>query len=178
MLTVACYRSEASAIVDKIIDIGGHVRLVKGYYCDYDVDDWSKVGDIFEENARKLARSSNWHTLATHDFDILKRIFTDEPVAHIEVSHFCHARWYVEHEMQSFPIDITHKSFYVGKLRARVSFTLGDECRSFRSIRCPMTTLRQYVKWQQKWQNGRLPCPLFSYHAIWSVQCFKLFLKT
>ena len=72
-LTLATYHSSVSKKIDKILLQKGHIRLVKGYYYG-DIKDWNTVTNLYYLNAKKLVLSNNYHTLATHDFNILNKL--------------------------------------------------------------------------------------------------------
>ena len=78
-LTLATYNKSCSEKVDNILKLGGHIRLVKGVYYG-DIEDWKEVTDNYKKNALKLIRSKEYHTLATHDYDLLKELKELEPV--------------------------------------------------------------------------------------------------
>ena len=142
ILTIACYRHTAAQSVDRVLGVGGHVRLCKGYYNDYDINDQQQLDDAFYANALKLARSKQWHIFATHDFDLLQRVYAKaDDTSRIEVSHFLHAKWYVKHCHASFPHQIAHVSYYLPighrlktlRFWIRYANTRKEICRTLRS---------------------------------------------
>lgn len=111
--TVACYRTEASDLVDLYLKLGVCIRLVKGYYRDRDVPLWTQVTGTFYENAMKLKHSGKYHILATHDYDLLLDVYRHGDAQHLEISHFWHARWYVLQKKKEFPFRIAKLSYYI-----------------------------------------------------------------
>jgi hypothetical protein len=78
-LTLATYHSSVSKKIDKILLQNGHIRLVKGYYYG-DIKDWNIVTNLYYLNAKKLIQSNNYHTLATHDFNILNKLKKEDSI--------------------------------------------------------------------------------------------------
>ncbi len=115
-ITLATYHNTIDKSVDKVLARGGHIRLVKGYYNDYSVKDWEVVGKNYIRNAIKLIKSGNFHTLATHDFEILDIIFKDYSgkMKNIELMFFWFARKHVYENLETFKYKdkIAMKCFY------------------------------------------------------------------
>jgi hypothetical protein len=72
-LTLATYNSSINSKVDNILKLKGHIRLVKGYYYG-DINDYKMITNLYYLNAKKLVESKNFHTLATHDFELLNKL--------------------------------------------------------------------------------------------------------
>jgi hypothetical protein len=115
-LTLATYHNDVSRRVDNILKHNGHVRLVKGYYYGYLSNNWQEVGKLFEENAEKLARSGNYHCIATHDFDILSSLVNKNfNLNNIEFAFFETGKNYVNYEIQKKGLldKLLYKSLYI-----------------------------------------------------------------
>ena len=110
-LTLATYNKSCSKKVDNILKLGGHVRLVKGVYYG-DIDDWKHVTENYKKNALKLIRSNNYHTLATHDYKLLKELKQLEPINfdNIELAFYYSALKFISTFEKEF---INKKSLYI-----------------------------------------------------------------
>jgi hypothetical protein len=109
-LTLATYHSNVGDKVDSILNRNGHIRLVKGYYYG-DITDWNEVTNLYFVNAEKLIVSNNYHTLATHDFDLLLKLQSKYPEQeNIELAFFYDAIHYVLQYIHLFP---NQKSLYI-----------------------------------------------------------------
>ena len=109
-LTLSTYHKNVSEKVDAILRMNGHIRLVKGYYYG-DIPDWNVVTQLYYENAIKLIQSNNYHTLATHDFQILNKLRLKYPHQnHIELAFFYSSLNYVLQHEKAFK---NHKSLYI-----------------------------------------------------------------
>ena len=110
-LTLSTYNYEVSDKVDQILDNHGHIRLVKGYYKG-NVKNWNKTSELFLKNAIKLAKSKNYHCLATHDFEIIKKI-NQYKNSFIEYAFFFNSRKYVYYSINRYNLQLNRKSFYI-----------------------------------------------------------------
>ena len=109
-LTLSTYHKNVSEKVDDILRMNGHIRLVKGYYFG-DIPDWKVVTKLYYENAIKLIRSNNYHTLATHDFQLLNKLRLTYPHQNnIELAFFYSSLNYVLKHEKAFK---NHKSLYI-----------------------------------------------------------------
>lgn len=109
-LTLATYHSNVGQKVDSILAINGHIRLVKGYYFG-DITDWNIVTKLYFDNAEKLILSSNYHTLATHDFELLSKLQSKYPQQKkVELAFFYSSLHYVLQYAYLFP---NQKSLYI-----------------------------------------------------------------
>lgn len=114
-ITLATYRSDVSERVDYVLKNGGVVRLVKGWYNDGDVKSWETVTRLYYENAKKLVETNNYHILATHDFNILKKLYDkygESRMNNIEIIFFSFSKRFVTKKIKEFPYEINNKSFY------------------------------------------------------------------
>ena len=113
-ITLAAYNESVSSKIDYILTRRGHVRLVKGIY-EGDVYDSKQIDEIYITNAKKLIGSGYYHTIASHDFNILNSLydyhckFND----YIEVAYFYNSYDFVNHNLQKSPIKTRFMSFYV-----------------------------------------------------------------
>ena len=115
-LTLATYHSDVSIRVDSILKQNGHIRLVKGYYYGDLSNNWQEVGKLFEENAEKLAKTGNYHCIATQDFDILSSLVDKNlNLNNIEFSFFESAKNYVNYQIQERHLldSLLYKSLYI-----------------------------------------------------------------
>jgi hypothetical protein len=128
-ITLATYRSDINERVDYVLKHNGTVRLVKGWYKDGDIKSWKKVSELYFENARKLIETNNYHILATHDFNILKKlydIYGEKQMNKIEIIFFSFSKKFVTKKIKNFPYKIQNKSFYkpYGKVCLSFLYTL------------------------------------------------------
>lgn len=116
-ITLAANHPNMMSKLETIINEKGHIRLVKGYYSSPLSKDWESVSKIFEEAADKVLRSGYYHTIATHDFDILSRLHQKygqtSSWSKIEFGFFYSARDYVKYQIERTHIDFQHKSLYI-----------------------------------------------------------------
>jgi len=112
-LTLPTYYNISNDILDNIIKNNGHIRLVKGYYYG-DIKNWNKVTDNYYKLACKLIESNNYHQLATHDFNILKKLKKKYPnyLNNTEIGFFNFAKKHVEYNLKFFD-NIPMKSYYL-----------------------------------------------------------------
>lgn len=68
-LTLATYHNNINESIDKVLNLNGHVRLVKGYYNDGQIKDYEKINANYLYNAERLIKTNYYHQLATHDFN-------------------------------------------------------------------------------------------------------------
>ena len=112
-VTIQCYHTTADAYVDEVLARGGHVRLVKGFYNDGEID-WERTTQSYRRNARKLLHDGWFHQLATHDFNILGDLFREfGSLDTVEVAFFWFSRRHVLPSLRSFPFVIKRKAFYI-----------------------------------------------------------------
>lgn len=128
-ITLATYRSDVSERVDYVLKHNGVVRLVKGWYKDGDVKSWDKVTELYFINAKKLIETNNYHILATHDFNILEKlydIYGQNRMNNIEIIFFSFSKKFVTKKLKKFKYEIKHKSFYkpYGKVCLSFMYTL------------------------------------------------------
>ena len=127
-ITIACYHRRASEYVDLILRKNGHIRLVKGYYNDGQIRDWTQVTQNYLENAKKIIKNPYYHQLATHDFkNVLKplnEIKKLENLVNKEFGFFINAIKHVETECEKYGIKLPLKC---------VLITFGKKFRYIRS---------------------------------------------
>ena len=113
-LTLSTYNSSVHCKLNTVLNMGGNVRLVKGVYSG-DIADWSIVTNNYLICAKKLINSGNYHTLATHDFDILLKLYHYRPnfINTIDLAFFHHAEDYVNHMLMKMPFVPKYKTFYI-----------------------------------------------------------------
>lgn len=113
-ITLAAYNTSVSDKIDYLLSRKGHVRLVKGIY-EGDVYDSKEIDNIYIENAKKLIDSGYYHTIASHDFKILNKLyeyhckFND----YIEIAYFYNSYDFVNYNLKTSPIKTRFMSFYV-----------------------------------------------------------------
>ncbi len=127
-ITIACYHNTATSYVDLILNRGGHIRLVKGYYNDGQIRDWKKVTQNYLENAKKIIKDYKYHQIATHDFENvlshLNNIKKLENLDNIEFGFFINAEKHIDRECQKYNIKLKNKC---------VLITFGKKFRYIRS---------------------------------------------
>jgi hypothetical protein len=113
-ITLAAYNSSVCDKIDNILSKGGHVRLVKGIY-EGNIHDSDHIDKIYYENAIKLIRSGYYHTIATHDFKILKRLYDYNTKFndYIEIAFFYNSYSYATSMLKLFPFENKFISFYI-----------------------------------------------------------------
>jgi hypothetical protein len=114
-ITLASYRDDIDESVDLILKNNGCVRLVKGWYNDSAVKDWSIVTQNYFRNAKKLLETGNYHVLGTHDFIILKNLYDmygQTRMDNIEIAFFYFNRDFITEKQKDFPYIIKYKQFY------------------------------------------------------------------
>jgi len=113
-LTLATYHSDIDKIVNTVLNQGGCIRLVKGWYNDGDVKSWKTVSENYLRNSKKLVQTGKYHILATHDFDILTKLYgtNGKNMDNIEIIFFKFSQKFVEKKIKKFPYEIKNKSFY------------------------------------------------------------------
>lgn len=137
-ITLAAYHKDIDIKVDKILELGGSIRLVKGWYNDGEISNWKEVSNNYLRNAIKLVKDNNYHILATHDFIILNKLYSSyyEWMDNKEVSFFIFNKDYIEKQLAIFPYKIKNISLYkpYGKtiLRLIYSFFNIDLLREFK----------------------------------------------
>ena len=110
-LTLATYNYSINNKVDNILNLNGHIRLVKGYYYG-DINSHKISTDLYYLNAKKLIKSKNFHTLATHDFKLLKKLKNEynNDFNNIELAFFYTHFYNVIKNVKDFK---NIKSFYI-----------------------------------------------------------------
>lgn len=110
-LTLATYNYSINNKIDNILNLNGHIRLVKGYYYG-DVKCHKITTDLYYLNAEKLIKSKNFHTLATHDFKLLKKLKNEynNDFNNIELAFFYTHFYNVIKNVKDFK---NIKSFYI-----------------------------------------------------------------
>jgi hypothetical protein len=127
-LTLATYHTDIDKKVDYVLKEGGTIRLVKGWYNDGTVKKWDDVTENYYRNAKKLVESGEYHMLATHDFNILHKLYDiyGDQMDKIEIKFFSFSKKFVEKKQKTFPYKIKNKSFYkpYGKVCLSLFYTL------------------------------------------------------
>tara|TARA_Y100000389_G_C17388258_1_gene478341 strand:- start:283 stop:1152 length:870 start_codon:yes stop_codon:yes gene_type:complete len=113
-ITLSTYNFSVHCKLDTVLNMGGNVRLVKGVYAG-DITDWDVVTNNYLICAKKLINSGNYHTLATHDFDVLLKLYyyRSSFINTIELAFFHHAEDYVNHMLMKMPFVPKYKTFYI-----------------------------------------------------------------
>lgn len=113
-MTLQAYHSDVIKRVKIVLRNNGHIRLVKGWYKDGDVTDWKQVTENYYQAARLLVQDKNFHLLATHDFDLLKKLYDEfgTRMDKMEIIFFSFNQKFVENKIKTFPYTIKNKSFY------------------------------------------------------------------
>ena len=65
------YRSRSINDVDRVSNLP--VRLVKGFYNDYDIRPWKQVTENYSRIMDKLATNSHYPCFATHDYTLIEK---------------------------------------------------------------------------------------------------------
>jgi hypothetical protein len=116
-ITIACYHYEVDNYVNLILNKKGNIRLVKGYYNDGQIKDWSRVTKNYLNNAKKIIRDSNYHQLATHDFknvlNPLNNIQNLNQLDNIEIGFFVNSMKHLTTEMKKYKLDIKNKCVFL-----------------------------------------------------------------
>lgn len=68
---IQAYRSRSESDIDKVK--GYPIRLVKGFYNDYDIHPWAKVTDNYSKLMDIVATKSNYPCFATHDLALIEK---------------------------------------------------------------------------------------------------------
>ena len=113
-ITLAAYNSNLSKKTDHILNMKGHVRLVKGIY-EGNIYNNNEIDKMYVDNGKKLIDSGYYHTLATHDFKILNFFhkYNEDFNSYIEIAYFYNSYNYVKNELKSSPIKTKFMSFYI-----------------------------------------------------------------
>ena len=111
-ITIASSNKKCNELVDNILSLNGHIRLVKGLYTKKDKD-WNKISRVFLENANRLINSNTYHTIATQDFSILKRLNLSKD--NIEYSFYFSALPYINTKINQYNLKIKNKSLYISQ---------------------------------------------------------------
>lgn len=116
-LTVATNHQNSSKTIDSILQNRGHIRLVKGYYHNDEMQNWNQVTEIYKKNAEKLLQSDNYHVIATHDFDILDLLYKKYGNSHvwekIEFGFFYSSLNFIQNQNEIYKIQFPNKSLYI-----------------------------------------------------------------
>jgi len=115
-LTVASYNTTAAATAERVLRTGGHVRLVKGQYRG-DIADWGRVTANFAAVAERLVGSGTPHTLATHDFGLLRALHRRAPrfAETTQLAFFYSALPFVSSQLKRLPFAVPHKALYMAQ---------------------------------------------------------------
>lgn len=113
-ITLAAYNMSISNKIDFILSIKGHIRLVKGIY-EGDIYDSKIIDKIYITNAKKLIDSGYYHTIASHDFNILNSLYdyNFKFNNYIEIAYFYNSYDFINHNLKKSPIKTRFMSFYV-----------------------------------------------------------------
>jgi hypothetical protein len=124
-ITLACYREDIDERVDIVLKNKGHIRLVKGYYSDNTVKEWSQVTANYLRNAKKLVEDNNFHIIATHDFEILQKLYQEygSRMDQKQIAFFELYKSFVQKKLSQFPYKIKHISYYKPYGRVCLSLT-------------------------------------------------------
>lgn len=116
-ITIACYHKKVDKYVNLVLNKGGHIRLVKGYYNDGEIKDWDIVTQNYYRNALKIIKSPQYHQLATHDFEKvlapLNKIIKLENLYNKEFGFFINSIKHVEREMKKYNINLPNKCILI-----------------------------------------------------------------
>ena len=116
-ITIACYHKKVDKYVNLVLNRGGHIRLVKGYYNDGQIKDWNIVTQNYYRNALKIIKSPQYQQLATHDFDKvlapLNKIKKLENLYNKEFGFFINSTKHVESEMKKYNINLPNKCIFI-----------------------------------------------------------------
>ena len=115
-LTVATYNTSAIPTIERILRIDGHVRLVKGHYRG-NISDWHQVTTNYIRASKLLIDSAIHHTLATHDFAVLRQLYDYNPrfTQTIEFAFFYEALPHVEKQLSAMPFVPIYKTLYMAQ---------------------------------------------------------------
>ena len=116
-LTVATNHQNSCKTIDSILQNRGHIRLVKGYYHNDEMQNWKKVTEMYKKNAEKLLQSDNYHVIATHDFYILDLLYKKYGNSHvwdkIEFGFFYSSLNFIQSQNEIYKIQFPNKSLYI-----------------------------------------------------------------
>lgn len=116
-ITIACYHENVDNYVNYILNKGGNIRLVKGYYNDGTVRDWDKVTKKYLNNAKKIIKDSNYHQLATHDIKNvivpLNKIKNLNHLNNIEIGFFVNSVKHLRKELKKHNLKINNKCMFL-----------------------------------------------------------------
>ena len=113
-ITLAAYNSSVSKKIDYILSEKGHVRLVKGIY-EGNIHDEKLIDILYLKNSIKLIDSGYYHTIATHDFTIIKTLLKYKKLFnnYIEIGHFYNSFSFSKNNYDKLPIKLKFVSFYL-----------------------------------------------------------------
>tara|TARA_B100000902_G_C27251789_1_gene885665 strand:+ start:633 stop:1469 length:837 start_codon:yes stop_codon:yes gene_type:complete len=113
-ITLAAYNTSVSKKIDHILSLKGHVRLVKGIYKG-DIRNSKTIDIMYYKNAIKLIDSGYYHTIATHDFKMIRKLYSynDTFYKYIELAFFYNSYNYVQHMLPKMPFKTDFISFYI-----------------------------------------------------------------
>ena len=112
-ITLATYHSDVLQRIKKVLDMNGHIRLVKGYYYGNLSSNWDIVTDNYIKGMHLLVKNNKYHCIATHDFNILSEYQELKGKDNLEVSFFYKAKDFVLYEIHRRRMKFKQKSFYV-----------------------------------------------------------------
>ncbi len=116
-ITIACYHEGVNNYVDFILNKGGNIRLVKGYYNDGSIKDWTIVTNNYLRNAIKITKDTNYHQLATHDIKNvlvpLNKIKDINTLNNIEIGFFVNSIKHLGKELKKYNLKINNKCMFL-----------------------------------------------------------------
>lgn len=115
-ITLATYNANVVENVKDILNMKGHIRLVKGYYKGALSNNWNKVTTLMRECLELLIESGYYHCVGTHDFDVIRELYikyTNTQLKNIEFSFFYSSRKYVYYNVKRYNINFKIKSFFI-----------------------------------------------------------------
>ena len=113
-ITLAAYNTSVSKKIDYILSLNGHVRLVKGIYKG-DIVNRKTIDIMYYKNAVKLIDSGYFHTFATHDFKIIRKLYNYNNTfyKYIELAFFYSSYNYIQYMLRKMPFKTKFISFYI-----------------------------------------------------------------
>ena len=113
-ITLSTFNYSVNDKVNNILKLKGHIRLVKGMYYG-NITNKDIINEIYYNNAVKLINSGYYHTLATHDFSILEKLYyhNNKYTEFIELAFFHSAYNYVKYMLPKMPFNTKFISFYI-----------------------------------------------------------------
>ena len=113
-ITLSTFNYSVTNKIDNILKLKGHIRLVKGMYYG-NITNKDIINKIYYNNAIKLVNSGYYHTLATHDFTILEKLYyhNNKYTDFIELAFFHSSYNYVKYMLPKMPFNTEYISFYI-----------------------------------------------------------------